>query len=139
MKYITLNQILFAGVITLLTILFRYVLSYYLSIEEFSLIWLIAVLYGIVLFTSGWVFGKRDYESLPISDVGFRFHLTTYLVCNGIAELWFLFNLQSKGEDIKIVHLTALFWGILLALHFILYILFRKHTIKGIDKTEIFD
>ena len=54
-------------------------------------------------------------------------------------ELWFLFGLQSRVENIKITHQIAFFWGIFLLFHFIIYLFNHKNTIKGIDKSEIFE
>lgn len=87
----------------------------------------------------GWVFGKRDNLNLPLYDVGFRFHLATYVICNLIGEIWYLLDLQSDYEKIRTIHLTALFWGIGLLIHFIIYLITRKDAIKGIKKSEIFE
>lgn len=139
MKLFTVNQLRFAAMLVLLTITFRFGLSYLLNNKEFSWVWVIAVLYGVFIFIAGWNFGKKDFESLPLYDIGFRFHLTTYVVCNLIAELWFLSGNNSQYENIKVVHLTIIFWGIGLLIHFIIFIFTRKNAIKGIEKSEIFD
>jgi hypothetical protein len=101
--------------------------------------WILAILYFILNFGIGWFFGKKDYESFPLYDIGFRFHFATYVVFNIIWELWFLFGLQSRVENAKIAHQIALFWGIFLLLHFIIYLFDRKNTFKGLDKSEIFE
>lgn len=139
MKTITINQLTFAGVLIIITIAFRYGLSTLLMNMEFTWAWLIAASYALSVFAAGWVLGKKDYESLPLYDISFKFHLITYLVCNIIAELWFLLGFQSQFESVKSVWLTALFWGIGLIIHFILYLFARKNSIKGIEKSEIFD
>ncbi len=139
MKLITVNQLRFAGALVILTIIFRYFLSSMLSDGKFSAVWLLAAAYGVIIFITGWTFGKKDQESLPLYDIGFRFHLTTYVVCNGIAEIWFLLNLHSQHENISSVHLSILFWGIGLLIHFIFFMVTRKNAIKGIKKSEIFD
>jgi hypothetical protein len=87
----------------------------------------------------GWIFGKRDYQILPLYDIGFRFHLSTYIICNLIAEFWFFLGLQSDYEPTTSVHLTALYWGIVLLIHFIIYLFTRKNAINGIEKSEIFE
>jgi hypothetical protein len=91
------------------------------------------------VFTIGWIFGKKDKMNLPLYDVGFRFHLVTYIFCNLIGELWFLIGLQSEYENVRTVHLTAVFWGLGLLFHFIIYLITRKNAIKGIKKSEIFE
>lgn len=139
MKAITRNLVLFSIGLIVFTIVFRYVLSTMLQAEHFVGIWIIAVLYAIIVFINGWIFGKRDKLTLPLYDVGFRFHLATYVICNSIAEIWYSLGLQSDFENIKAVHLTVLFWGIGLFIHFIIYLYTRKNAIKGIKKSEIFE
>ena len=139
MKSITINQLKFAVSLLLLTILFRFALSASLNDMQFTWVWVIAGLYALSVFITAWIIGKMDYETLPLYDIGFKFHLITYLTCNLIAELWFLFGFQSRFENIKTVHYTALFWGIGLILHFIIFLYTRKDSIKGIEKSEIFE
>lgn len=139
MKTFTINLLRFAGVLLLLTVTFRFELSTLLNREEFILVWLICALYALLVFTAGWFFGKKGYEDLPLSDIGFWFHLTTYVICNSIAELWFLLGFQSEYENIKAVHLTVLFWGIGMIIHFIFFLIARSDNIKGIDKSDIFE
>lgn len=139
MKALTKNLVLFSISLTILTLLFRFSLSTILHSQQFNGVWIIAILYGIIAFILGWIFGKRDYLILPLYDIGFRFHLATYLICNLIAEIWFLLGLQSDYEKIKSVHLTTIFWGIGLLIHLIIYLITRKNTIKGLDKSEIFE
>ncbi|MEI7897254.1 MAG: hypothetical protein WCJ26_09480 [bacterium] len=107
MKSLTMNQLSFAGVLVILTIAMRYCLSTLLANMEFNMAWLVAAIYAISVFAIGWFLGKREYESLPLYDIGFKFHLITYVVCNVIAELWFLFGFQSQFERVKSVHLTV--------------------------------
>jgi magnesium-transporting ATPase (P-type) len=105
----------------------------------FGSVWIIATIYGILIFIIGWIFGKKDKMNLPLYDIGFRFHLATYIICNLIAEVWYLIGLQSEYENIRTVHLTAIFWGIGLLIHFIIYLVTRKNAINGIKKSEIFE
>jgi len=139
MKSITINQLKFAGSLALLTILFRFALSALLSDMQFTWAWVIAAIYSLSVFITGWILGKKDYETLPLYDIGFKFHLITYIECNLIAELWFLLGFQSHFENVKTVHYTALFWGIGLMIHLILFRYSRKGSIKGIEKSELFD
>ncbi|MFO8023050.1 MAG: 2TM domain-containing protein [Perlabentimonas sp.] len=139
MKALTKNLLIFSVSLILLTILFRFSLSTMLQNRLFFSVWIVAVAYGIIVFIMGWVFGKRDNLNLPLYDVGFRFHLATYVICNLIGEIWYLLDLQSDYEKIRTIHLTALFWGIGLLIHFIIYLITRKDAIKGIKKSEIFE
>ena len=139
MKLFTINLLKFSIVALLLTVAFRFVLSF--SLEKGSPLPVIvtAVLYAVGMFTSGWIFGKKDYIELPLFDIGFRFHLMTYLICNGIGELYFLAGLQSSYEKVSSVHTTAWIWGLFFLIYFIIYVISRTKSILGIDKYDIFD
>ncbi len=139
MKTLSKNLLLFSICLFTLTILFRFSLSSVLQNRLFSSIWIVAATYGVLVFIIGWTFGKRDNLHLPLYDIGFRFHLATYIICNLIAELWHLIGLQSDYENISYIHLTAIFWGIGLIIHYVIYLVTRKNAIKGIKKSEIFE
>lgn len=139
MKVLTKNQWNFAGLLFVITVLFRFFLSSTLENERFTMVWIVAASYGIAIFIIGWTFGKKDKLTLPVFDIGFKFHLITYVICNFIAELWFLLEFQSRYENVKSVHLTVIFWGLGLLLHFVLFLMSRKFTIKGLKKSDIFD
>jgi len=139
MKFFTLNLVKFAIWLFILTAVFRYGLSTVLESRNFEWVWVVALLYGMAVFTVGWRYGKKDNIALPLYDIGFRFHLTTYVICNAMAELWYLFGFQSKYESIYAVHLTTIFWGLGVIVHLIFYILTRKNAIRGISKSDIFE
>jgi hypothetical protein len=139
MKYITANQLRFGALLLIITIPFRLGLSRLLDANEFTTVWVLAAVYALVVFAMGWIFGRKDYESLPIYDIGFRFHLTTFIICNGVAEILFLLKFNSRYEDIRVVHLTTLIWGVFIIIHFIVFLATRKNAIKGISKADIFD
>jgi hypothetical protein len=139
MKTITKNLIAFSIGLVVFTVAFRFSLSFMLQNRLFSNAWIVAITYGVLIFIIGWIFGKKDKINLPLYDIGFRFHLATYIICNLIAEIWYLMDLQSEYENIRAVHLTAIFWGIVLLIHFIIYLFTRKNAIKGLKKSEIFE
>lgn len=139
MKFITSNLLKFAFFFALGSILFRIGLSWSITNHAVFERWIFAILYFLLNLSLGWFFGKKDYESFPLNDIGFRFHLGTYVVFNSIWELWFLFGLQSRVENSNIAHQIALFWGIFLLFHFIIYLLNRKNTIKGLNKSDLFE
>jgi L-asparagine transporter-like permease len=139
MKTFTKNLVFFAIGLVITTLAFRFLLSYLLQNKHFDYVWIVAVIYGIVVFSMGWFFGKRDQLLLPLYDIGFRFHLTTYVICNSIAKLWFVLQLQSDYENVRQIHYTALYWGVVVVIHFIVFVISRKNAIRGIKKSEIFD
>jgi len=139
MKTITPFLLKFAFTATVLAIIFRYCLSYGVDNKVIGFSVLSAVIYGIGMFASGWYFGKKDGDYLPIYDVGFRFHFTTYFIHNLISELWFVLGFNSDFERIGVVHSTAIIWGIFLLLHFLFFLRARKNSINNLDKTELFE
>ncbi len=139
MKALSKNLRYFAIFFFMGSIIFRYSLSYFLENSSYNIVWIIAVIYFFFNFAIGWILGKRDYELLPLFDVGFRFHFVTYLLFNIVSVFWFLFGFQSQFENIGIVYIIALFWGIGLLVHFIFYMIAQKNSINGINKEEIFE
>ena len=139
MKSITRNLIYFALYFLIGAIIFRYCLSFSLDNHNYNLAWIIAGIYFIFNYTIGWFFGKRDYESLPLYNIGFRFHLVTYLIFNSVSLLWFQLGLHSKFESIKIFYTIAFTWGFILLMHLISFLISRKNSIRGISKEEIFE
>ena len=60
MKIITRNLLLFAALLLVYTILFRYGLSSLLTAEKFIWVMIIAVIYGATIFVTAWMTGRRD-------------------------------------------------------------------------------
>ncbi len=139
MKTITSNLLKFAIFFAVGSIVFRFGLSWSITNHVVFWMWIFAIMYFIFNFSIGWFFGKKDYEFFPLNDVGFRFHFVTYILFNAVWELWFLFGLQAPVESVKIAHQIAFFWGIFLLIHFIIYLFNRKNTIKGLNKSDIFE
>lgn len=139
MKTITHNLVKFAISAIILAILFRYFLTYGIETGSNLMINLSALFYAIAMFISGWVFGKKDHEYLPIYDIGFRFHFCTYIVHNSISELWFLFKFNSEDETINFVHITAIIWGLFVIIHLIVFLSTRKNAINSLEKKDLFD
>lgn len=138
-NFITKHLLGFAVLTAIWTIIFRFFLSYGLEQQLLSIILLSTIVYTILMFITGRYFGRKDREYLPLFDIGFRFHLTAYIVHIGISELWFLAGFNSHYETISMVHNTAFYWGMILAIHFIIYLVVRKRTINGLDKNNLFE
>ena len=69
-------------------------------------------------------------------DIGFRFHMVTYLLCIGIG--YGAYYLGWNTENLRAMAITAISWGIGLAIHFVFYLIEQRKTIKGYAKEEIF-
>jgi hypothetical protein len=139
MKIISKQLGLFAILFSIYTVSFRYLLSDALQDERFSIVWLYAVFYAVIIFITAWHLGKAEGIKRILFDAGLRFHVTTYLCFGIISELWFILDFNADNESISIVHYTLIFWGLGLLLHFAIFFMLRKDTIRGIAKSDIFD
>jgi hypothetical protein len=139
MKVLTKNLMYFAIFFFIGAIVFRYSLSQFLENQSINMVWIIAIIYFFFNFFIGFYFGKRDYKSLPLYDIGFRFHLVTYLLYNIVSVSWFLLGFNSHFEKIRVVYVIAFIWGIGLLIHLIFYLFVRKNSINGLNKREIFE
>lgn len=137
--FITGNLLKFLLTAVILTFLFRIGLSFGLSNH---IVWLTissSILFAIFLFLGGRYFGAKEYELLPIYDIGFRFHLVVFLSFNTISLLWISHGFASIYEKVEHVWITAIFWGIFLLFHFIYYLSVKKTTIKNLNKNDLFE
>ena len=139
MKIISRNLLLFALLLLVYTLVFRFGLGTLLTAEKWIWVIIISVLYGAAIFVTAWMTGKRDGINNFLFDAGFRWNLTTFIVWGAASEAWFLLGLHSVHESIRVVHITLLIWSGFLILHLILFLILRRRTIKGIHKTNIFE
>ena len=139
MKFVTPYLLRFTLAAAILTVVFRYFLSYGIEVDSGAIIIVSASLYGFLMFGSGWYFGHKESDYLPIYDIGFRFHLTTYVVHNAITLLWLGLGFGSQYEDMKFSVVVAIYCGILLFIHFIFFLWSRKNSIKNLDKKDLFE
>ena len=84
MKALTIRLGQFAISALVLTVLFRYALN--LCIGASSLLGTVAcsIVYGCLMYLLGWYFGKKDDIENEIHDIGFRYHIVTYILCISI-------------------------------------------------------
>jgi len=139
MKIISRNLLLFALLLFIYTVLFRFGLGQLLMAEKWAWVAIIAVVYGIAIFVTAWMTGKREGMNNFLFDAGFRWNLTTFIVWGAASEAWFLLGLHSAYESIRVVHITLLIWSGFLVLHLILFLILRRRTIKGVHRTDIFE
>lgn len=139
MKIITSNLIKFMFSALIATILFRWLLSESIETKNIAFVLLVAFAYGIGMFFLGWHFGKKDWEHLPIYDIGFRFHFTTYIVHNIVSTLWFLFKMNALFEKAHTFYFILIVWSFILVIHLVIYKFLKKNAINDLDKTDLFD
>ena len=136
---ITKPLIQFTSIITLLSVVFRISMSSILSDESWNYVYIPPLLYFVSMFITGRYFGKKEYEYLPINDVCFRFHLSTFFVFFLVSYSVFYLGLMSIYEPRIILDYTLLSWGVGLLIHLFLYLSSCKNSIKGLDKEDIFE
>ena len=116
MKLFTLRLFQFAFCALLVTILFRYILNICIVQNGWILPVLCSIVYFGSMFLCGLYFGRKDEIENGIHDIGFRFHITTYIMCIGISFLSFYIGWET--ETLKSIAITALCWGGILFLVF---------------------
>ena len=130
---------LFILIITLFTILFRISLSEFLNEQLWNFVFIPPMIYFILMYVSGRFFGIKEYKYLPIGDVGFRFHLSTFLVFFIVSYTMYHYGFMSKWETREILDITLLIWGTILFTHLIFYLKSKRNNIKGMNKEDIFE
>lgn len=136
---ITSNLLKFTLTTIILTTVFRLALSTSITNKMIIAVILSAVIYAILMWFNGRYFGKSEYEYLPIYDIGFRFHFSTFITHNLVSIFWFVFGFESHYENIKTIYITALIWSVFLITHFVYFLSIRKSTIKNLYKEDLFE
>tara|TARA_B100001093_G_scaffold506142_1_gene564591 strand:+ start:632 stop:1054 length:423 start_codon:yes stop_codon:yes gene_type:complete len=136
---ITKSLIQFITVTTFLTVIFRISLSEFLNEQLWSFVFIPPLIYFILMYVSGRYFGIKEYKYLPIGDIGFRFHVSTFIVFLIVSYLMYYLGYMSNSEPRGILDITILIWGIFLIIHMILFFKSKNDNIMGINKEDIFD
>lgn len=137
MRIFTFQLFQFSICVLIVTVLFRYVLNIFIGLNGWFLSVLCSIVYFGLMFLIGWYFGKKDEIENGIHDIGFRFHSITYIICIGVSYLSDYIGWNT--ESFKSITVTTLCWGGILLVHFILFLLEQRKTIKGYSKDDIFE
>ena len=134
MRYFT-PQLVGFGVTTLvLSIGFFSYLYSSIKAHTYDYIWIAALAFGVLMFFNGLLWGWRDSVRKSKSDLGFMYHLYTFVIVNNINLIFlFFFGFLEKYNE-NHFYLYILFWGIGLMVHYYA----MKKKIKGMDKEELF-
>tara|TARA_B100001175_G_scaffold282482_1_gene261625 strand:- start:108 stop:530 length:423 start_codon:yes stop_codon:yes gene_type:complete len=136
---ITKSLIQFITVTTFLTVIFRISLSEFLNEQLWSFVFIPPLIYFILMYVSGRYFGIKEYKYLPIGDIGFRFHVSTFIIFLIVSYLMYYLGYMSNSEPRGILDITISIWGIFLIIHMILFFKSKNDNIMGINKEDIFD
>lgn len=131
MRFFNRYILLFTAVISVWTALFYTVLMYVLRIEAYLWLAIVCVAYGLGMFFAGRLIGRRDHFN---GYFGFNYHFVTYVVCNAAA--WIT---QEAFDHTSGALSMTLTWGIGLLVHFIIWMVWRKRSVRGFDKDELFE
>ena len=136
MKALTIRLGQFAISALFLTILFRYALNLCIGVNSLFGTVSCSIVYGGLMYLLGWYFGKKDAVENEVHDIGFRYHFVTYILCICIGYGAYYWGWNT--ETLRAMAITAISWGIGLAIHFVFFLLEQRKTIKGYAKDEIF-
>ena len=135
MKTMTNNLKYFSVLTLIFSTIFFYYLFASLRAHSYGNIWLIALSFGVLLFISGLILGRKDSVRHSRADLSFQYHLMTFIIVNGIGIPWQLISMGiDRGSLINVAY-QCVPWGIGLAIHYY----FSSKSIKGMNKEEIFD
>lgn len=135
MKTMSNNLKYFGGLTLVLSVAFFYYLVASLQAQDFGNIWLIALGFGLLLFASGLLFGYNDSMRGSRADLGFQYHLMTFIIVNLVGIPWLMVGLGTDSNNLINIAYQCVPWAIGLATHYY----FSSKSIKGVSKEEIFD
>ena len=134
MKAITKNLWVFMLITTIVTLIFLNLLYKAISAEEYNLIFIYCPIYSILLFFSALLLGKNDSTRKQRNDLGFQYHLASYIIINLLNVLWVFTTIGFGNDEITMVLFQLLVWAIILLIHYY----FSRKTLKGYSKKSIF-
>ena len=135
MKTMTVNQKYFGILALIFSIAFFYSLHSALKTEVYDNIWLYAISFGVLLFVSGLILGYNDSVRKSRKDLGFQYHLTTFIIVNIVGIPWLFLVMGFNINSVVNAIFQCIGWGLGLFLHYYL----SSKSIKGINKAELFD
>jgi hypothetical protein len=138
MKIFTKQLIFFAILMAVYTLAFRIGLTSCIRHSAWIFLGLLSLIYFCSIFFTAFFLGKSDAQENPFFDLGLRFHVTSYLVWAGVSFGWFYLGNPNRYEHVTDILQVLIYWGFILILHTIIFLITRKDTIRGIRKDEIF-
>jgi len=130
----TKNLKYFSGLTLIFSAVFFHNLYSALQTQSFNNIWIFAILYGAILFSTGLFLGYKDSVRKSRADLGFQYHLMTFIIVNGIGIPWMFISIGLKTETLLSATIQFISWGIGLFIHYY----FSSRSMKGMNKEEVF-
>jgi hypothetical protein len=138
MKILTKQVVLFALLMAVYTLLFRMLLSFCIGHHYYVLLGIGSLVYGVSIFFTAYFLAKAEAQEIHFFDLGLRFHVTSFLVWAAVSFGWFYLGNPHKYEHVSQISQILLYWGFILILHTVIFLITRKDTIRGIHKNDIF-
>ncbi len=138
MKILTKQLAIFAILMAVYTLAFRIGLSYCIGHSAWVILGLSSLVYFLIIFFTAFFLGKSDAQDNPFFDLGLRFHVTSYMIWAVVSFGWFYLGYPHHYEHVTDILYPLLYWGFILILHTVIFLITRKDTIRGIRKDEIF-
>ncbi len=144
MKIFTKRLWQFAGCASIITVAMYFVMYNFLFDSSIWARGIVSVLYFCIMFSLGWHFGRKDDVEYNIYDIGIRWHVVTFIICNGFGYLfWYVICCNSHEEIsdavLRNINTCVVIWGMCLVFHLILFLFSRRNSLKGYSKDELFE
>ena len=135
MRFFTRLTLVYALIVLVLTGVYYYLSIHYHTGENEKSILGGMIVYIVLIFGSAlFISAKDEYNGYA----GLNYHLTTYIIVNGIPLLLVLFGIFDRIELVVVLG-TMIFWGIGLLFHWGMYFfIFRKRNIGRYEKEDVF-
>ena len=140
MKFFTPSLLKYTLIASILTLVFQVLLSWTLdNFNYYPFIVLIGISYGLLMFATAYILGKKEADNLPIYGLAMKYHDSTFVIFFCIYMLWVYFGYPAAFQKDSGIPLFLEIWFFVLLIHSIIYSIGKKKTIKGLDKEELFD
>lgn len=136
MKVFTKGFTTFLILASILTLIFRIVLSNLLTNQSYTLVWLLAAFYGLFMFIIGYISGERNKHEFSLTQSFLRWHGGIFIVWGLVSYLWIFLGNPAPSEKLSTLNTTMIVWALIGT---IVYFIIKYYTIRGVDKEEIFD
>lgn len=135
MRFLNKYVILYIAILLMTVSLYFVTINHFIISGQYNYVSIASIAYAVIIFAGAFLINKKDiYEGY----YGFNYHFFTYVICNGLP----LVLIQAGEIDIRFqqtIYTTMATWGIGLFIHFIVFMVLRRRSLKGFDKKEIFD
>lgn len=139
MKIFTKHLWIFIGLMAVYTLAFRIGLSYCIGHSAWIILGISTLVYGLAIFFTTWFLGSAEAQKNPFFDLGLRFHVASFLTWSAVSFGWFYLGNPNRYEHVEDIFHILVYWGLIMIIHTIAFLITRKDTIRGIRKDQLFE